>query len=117
MDSASYISGRLTAYFQNNDNAQKAQEELLGIGVPSSGVVLQSLKTGKEDAQDALNRLFGSEFGPYDEGSILTIDDPSHGTQILAIVERYGGRVQVRGAQEDTDVDSPATDTQSSGNP
>ncbi len=117
MDSTSYTSGRLTAYFQSDDNAQKAQQELLGIGVPTSAVVLQPLKTGEEDAQDALNKLFGSEFGPYDEGSILAVDDPEHGTQILAVLERYGGDVQVRPAQGDVDVDSPATDTQSTGNP
>lgn len=117
MDSTSYISGRLTAYFQNDGNAQKAQQEMLAAGVPSSAVALQPLQTGREDAQDALNKLFGSEFGPYDEGSILTVEDPEHGTEVLAILQRYGGQIEVRHRRGDVDVDSPATDTQSAGNP
>jgi len=119
MDSTGYASGRLTAYFQNDTNGQKAQQELLSIGVPPSAVVLQTVETGgHQDALDALNRLFGSEFGPYDEGSILTVEDPEHGAQILATIERFGGEVHVRHAQGDIGVDSPvSSDTQSSGNP
>lgn len=117
MDSTSYISGRLTAYFQSDDNAQKAQQELLRIGVPTSALVLQTLRTGDETSVDALNRLFGSQSGPYNEGSILTVEDPEHGTQILPVIQRYGGEVQVHHGRGEVDVDSPATSTQSSGNP
>ncbi len=117
MDSTSYISGRLTAYFKNDNAAQQAQQEMLDAGVPASAITLQGLATGKSDALDDLNRLFGSEFGPYNEGSILSVDDPEHGTQIFAILERYGDDVQVSHARGEVDGDSPATDTQSSGNP
>lgn len=117
MDSTSYISGQLTAYFQNDDSAQKAQQELLSIGVPTSAVVLQTLQTTDETSVDALNRLFGSQSGPYNEGSILTVEDPEHGTQILPVIQHYGGEVQVHHGRGEVDVDSPATSTQSSGNP
>jgi hypothetical protein len=94
MDSTSYLSGHVTAYFESRDEAQKACDELLDLGVPSSAVALQNLETGSDDFQDALNRLFGSDAPQYEEGSILTVDDSAHGKQILAVIQHHGGDIQ-----------------------
>ncbi len=119
MDSTSYTSGRMTAYFENGDNAQKARDELLRIGVPSSAILFQTLESDDDDFQDSLNRFFGSESEPYEGGSILTLDDPAHGTEALAIVQRYGGQIQIphSGGEESAAPDESGTGTQSSGNP
>jgi hypothetical protein len=94
MDSTSYLSGQITAYFESPDQAQKACDELLSLGVPSSSVGLQNLETGTDSFLDSLNRLFGSEAPRYEEGSILTVDDSAHGTQILEVIQHHGGDIQ-----------------------
>jgi hypothetical protein len=98
MDSSSYTSGRFTAYFQNEDAAQKACDLLLRVGVPSSAIGLQTLASNDGG------------------GSILTLDDPTHGSEALAIVQHCRGQIQVRHSSKEYVGDS-ATGTQSSGNP
>jgi hypothetical protein len=119
MDSTNYASGRITAYFENRGDAQNARDELLRAGIPSTGVVLQTLESEDESFLDALNRFFGSESERYEAGSILTLDDATHGTKALEIIQHFGGQIQVRHGKSSDYAGSTesATGTQSSGNP
>lgn len=118
MDTTNYTTGQLTAYFENDDAAKQARDELLDIGVPDSAVGLKKIQSDDESFLDVINRFFGSESERFVAGTILTLDDPVHGTEALGIIQRHAGRIEVRhvGTGESGSGES-GTGTQSAGNP
>ncbi len=118
MDSTNYTTGRLTAYFVNDDDAKKAHEELLEAGVPDSAVGLKKIQSDDESFLDVVNRFFGSESERFEAGTVLTLDDPAHGTEALGIIQRHAGQIELRhtGSGEPGSGES-GIGTQSAGNP